>query len=141
MMNSINTQANTINQLQLQAQTTFDAPQTQKTKELKHVAQEFEAVFIQQLMTAMDKTVDREDSLISGGEAEESFRGMLNQEMAKNMAHAPGSGRGLGMAESIYKQAVLLLSPEELTPPPAGQQPSNHTLNPVLKKTIASFGG
>lgn len=141
MMNSINTQANTINQLQLQAQTTFDAPQTQKTKDLKHVAQEFESVFIQQLMTAMDKTVDREDSLISGGEAEESFRGMLNQEMAKNMAHAPGSGWGLGMAESIYKQAVLLLSPEELTPPPAGQQLSSHTLNSVLKKTIASFGG
>lgn len=72
-------------------------------KKLKKAAQEFEGVFIQQLLEAMDKTVDRSDSMLSGGSAEEYFRSMLNESVAKSMATGP-SGSGFGLAESIYKQ-------------------------------------
>ncbi|XVJ50815.1 MAG: hypothetical protein HEQ32_01495 [Vampirovibrio sp.] len=81
-------------------------PQTPKQKELKVAAQQFEAVFIQQLMEAMDATINREEGFLSGGEAENTFRGMLNQETATNISQ--DAGRGFGLAESVYQQSVLL---------------------------------
>ena len=54
----------------------------------------------------MDATVDREEGFLSGGEAEKTFRGMLNQETATNISKQ--SGQGFGLAESVYQQSVLL---------------------------------
>ncbi|MCE2931269.1 MAG: rod-binding protein [Vampirovibrionales bacterium] len=84
----------------------FLDPQTPKQKELKGAAQQFEAVFLQQLLEAMDSTVDREEGFLSGGEAEKTFRGMLNQETATNISKQ--GGQGFGLAESVYQQSVLL---------------------------------
>jgi flagellar protein FlgJ len=84
----------------------FLDPQTPKQKELKTAAQQFEAVFVQQLLEAMDSTVDREEGFLSGGEAEKTFRGMLNQETATNISKQ--AGQGFGLAESVYQQSVLL---------------------------------
>lgn len=80
-------------------------------KKLKQAAQELEAVFIQQLLDAMDKTVNREDGILSGGSSESYFRGMLNQEVAKSMATRTG-GSGFGLAETIYRQAARQLPTE-----------------------------
>jgi Rod binding domain-containing protein len=91
----------------------FSDPQTAKQKELKTAAQQFEAVFIQQMMTAMDATIDNKDSMLSGGEAEKTFKGMLNQEMATNISE--GGGQGFGLAESVYQQSILMLGSEEKT--------------------------
>jgi len=91
----------------------FTDPQTPKQKELKQAAQQFEAVFIQQMMTAMDATIDDKDSMLSGGEAEKTFKGMLNQEMATNISK--GGGQGFGLAESVYQQSILMLGSEEKT--------------------------
>jgi Rod binding domain-containing protein len=94
----------------------FENPETAGQKKLKKAANDFEAVFVQQLIDAMDKTVDREDSLLSGGEAEKTFRGMLNQQMATNIAQSSSSsGNGFGMAQSVFEQSVQLL--EEPTVP------------------------
>jgi Rod binding domain-containing protein len=60
----------------------------------------------QQLLEAMDSTVDREEGFLSGGEAEKTFRGMLNQETATNISKQ--AGQGFGLAESVYQQSVLL---------------------------------
>jgi Rod binding domain-containing protein len=84
----------------------FLEPQTPKQKELKQAAQQFEGVFIQQLLEAMEATVDREEGFLSGGEGEKTFRGMLNQETATNISQQ--AGQGFGLAESIYQQSVLL---------------------------------
>ncbi|MFN9690901.1 MAG: rod-binding protein [Vampirovibrionales bacterium] len=84
----------------------FLDPQTPKQKELKTAAQQFEAVFLQQLLEAMDSTVDREEGFLSGGESEKTFRGMLNQETATNISKQ--AGQGFGLAESVYQQSVLL---------------------------------
>lgn len=77
---------------------------------LKKAAQQLEAVFFQQLLEAMDKTVDREDSLMGGGETEQTFREMMNQNVAESIATAPG-GSGFGLAESMYQQMSAKLPP------------------------------
>ncbi|MCE3233851.1 MAG: flgJ [Vampirovibrio sp.] len=86
-----------------QMQRQFLNPGTADQKKLKKAAQEFEAIFVQQMLDAMDKTIDRENSILSGGSSEQYFRGMLNQEIAKSMTTRQG-GSGFGLAESIYRQ-------------------------------------
>lgn len=78
-------------------------PDNQDQKKLKKAAQEFEAIFVQQMLEAMDKTVDRENSFISGGSSEQYFRSMMNEEIAKSMTNRRG-GSGFGLAEAIYRQ-------------------------------------
>ena len=112
----------------------FENPQTAGQRKLKKVANDFEAVFVQQLIDAMDKTVDREDSLLGGGEAEKTFRGMLNQQMATNIAQSSSTGGGFGMAQSVFEQSVQLL--EEPTAP--SQKPAETSEKPDSKEP--SFG-
>lgn len=95
---------------QLRAQ--FLKPEGQDQKKLKKAAQEFEAIFIQQMLDAMDKTIDRENSLLSGGGAEDYWRGMLNQEIAQSMSNRIG-GSGFGLAESIYRQMAMNMKTNE----------------------------
>jgi flagellar protein FlgJ len=89
-------------------------PQTPEEKKLKTVAQQFESVFIKQLMDTMDKTVDK-TGLIDGGQGEETFHGMLNDEIAKKVA---STGHGFGMAESVFRhmalQQLAIRKPEEV---------------------------
>ena len=86
----------------------YQHPDTADQKKLKGVAQEFEAVFFQQLLETMDKTVDREGSMLDDGYAGETFRSMMNQEVAK-MATSGPAGSGFGLAENIYQQMALNL--------------------------------
>lgn len=104
-----------------------DGPAEQK--KLKAAAQEFEAIFVQQILEAMDKTVDRENSILGGGSAEQYFRGMLNQEVARSISARPG-GSGFGLAESIYRQM------SRQTEASGGTQAS--TEKPALQKPEAS---
>ncbi len=73
---------------------------TKEDKELRKVSQDFESLFLKKLFDEMDKTVNREGSLFSGGNAEEIFRGMLNDERAKSISKSGG----IGLADLIYKQ-------------------------------------
>lgn len=86
-----------------QLQRQFLNPGTADQKKLRNAAQEFESIFVQQMLEAMDKTIDRENSVLSGGSSEQYFRSMLNQEIAKSMSTRQG-GSGFGLAESIYRQ-------------------------------------
>ncbi|WP_303672574.1 rod-binding protein [Vampirovibrio chlorellavorus] len=94
-------QAQTAKLLELQRQ--YQNPENQDQKKLKKAAQEFEAIFVQQMLDAMDKTIDRKDSFLNGGSSEEYFRSMLNEEISKSMTTKQG-GSGFGLAESIYRQ-------------------------------------
>lgn len=78
-------------------------PENRDQEKLKKAAQEFEAIFVQQMLNEMDKTIDRKNSFLNGGSSEEYFRGMLNEEIAKSMTTRQG-GSGFGLAEAIYKQ-------------------------------------
>lgn len=88
----------------------------EKHKELRKAAQQYEALFFQQLMDAMDKTIDRSDSMFSGGNTEKMFRDMLNQEMATSATSQPGKHQGLGIADAIYQQMSLVLD-GKVSPP------------------------
>jgi flagellar protein FlgJ len=96
---------------------------SQDEKKLRQTSRDFEAIFVNQLLDAMDKTIDREDSLVDGGRGEEIFRGMLNENIAKSIANHPeGSGTGFGIAEAIYKQASQALKTTETAKALAEQQ-------------------
>ena len=67
---------------------------------LREVSKEFEAVFLNQLVSAMRKTVG-ESGLIEKGEGEKVFEGMLDEEWARNLAGRHGPG---GLTDLIYRQ-------------------------------------
>lgn len=94
---------------QLEAQ--YQNPESKDQKKLKQAAQEFEAIFVKQMLDAMEKTVDRSNSILSGGSAEEYFRSMLNDHVARNISTGPG-GSGFGLAEAIYRDMSGLLGKE-----------------------------
>jgi flagellar protein FlgJ len=73
---------------------------TKNEKSLKEATEEFESIFIKMLLDAQDKTVDRENSMFYGGNSEDIFRSMLNQERAKDLAK---SGE-FGLAKIMYEQ-------------------------------------
>jgi len=75
----------------------LDAARTQKA------AQDFESMFIAQMLQPMFNTVEV-DETFGGGEAEEMWRGMMVEEMAKDMA----SKGGLGIAPIVQKEMMRL---------------------------------
>ena len=72
-------------------------------KKLRQASKDFEAVFVNQMLEAMDKTVDRDHGFLNGGSSEQYFRSMLNEEISKSMTNRVG-GSGFGLAEAIYRQ-------------------------------------
>lgn len=67
---------------------------------LREASQEFEAVFINQLVAAMRKTVG-ESGLIEKSNAEKMFEGLLDEEWSRQLAGRHGQG---GVSELIYRQ-------------------------------------
>jgi len=70
-------------------------------EDLKKAASDFEAVFVKQFLDLMDSTVQKSE-FMHGGQAEETFKGMLNEQMAINIASNPNTS--FGFAEQIYRQ-------------------------------------
>jgi len=76
--------------------------QVDKSSKLYKVSQEFEAIFIKQMLNVMRKSVSK-TGLMDGGMAEEIFEDMLYDEYAQKMAES-GS---FGIADMIYRQLNL----------------------------------
>ena len=74
-----------------QAQKPFD-------RELKSVAHEFESLFTHHMLKQMRSAVPKSDFL-DGGNAENIFTDMLDQEIGKIT-----SKRGIGIADMVYEQ-------------------------------------
>jgi len=69
-----------------------------------------------QLLAPMFDTVKPAQGVFGGGAGEDTWRPMLTQELAKQIAKAGG----LGLAEPIYRQIILLQQQSESakeTPP------------------------
>lgn len=77
---------------------TAGAADTSK-KETQKAAREFEAMFASLMLKSMRSTVGK-DPLTGGGQGEEIYRSLLDQEYASIMA----SGDGLGLAKIIEQQ-------------------------------------
>lgn len=67
-------------------------------------AKEFEAMALGQFLAPMFETVKPQDGVFGGGSAEEAWRPMMTQELAKQMAKSGG----LGMAMPVYRQMLLM---------------------------------
>ncbi len=85
-------------------------------KGLKAAAQQFETLFLQQVMKSMRDTVPQ-DGLFSSDQSR-FYTALLDQQMAQNMA---SSGKGTGFAQLIEQQlgrSMAAASPEGVLPDP-----------------------
>ena len=75
---------------------------THKDKRLKEACKAFEAIFTYEVLKGMRRTVEKCD-LFHGGQGEEIYEGLLDQELSKGMA---GDGPG-SLAEQLYRQLKM----------------------------------
>lgn len=68
-------------------------------KRLREVCDQFEAIFVKQMLTSMRRTVNK-TGLVDGGMAEEIFEDMLYDEYASSIAKTTR----LGISEMLYKE-------------------------------------
>lgn len=74
--------------------------ETKDEKKLKEQCKDFEAIFVKMMLDSMDKTIDHKNDPFYGGQGEEIFKGMLNDERSKEIAKT----QSVGIAELMYKQ-------------------------------------
>lgn len=90
------------------------APQpTQESEALRRAAEEFEAVFLSEMLGPMFEGIDTE-GLGGGGMGEQIFRPML----IERYAEAIGRAGGVGLADSVVRefmrmQAAQIVPPED----------------------------
>ena len=83
-----------------------------KLEKLQDSCKDFESVFTAKLLNVMRKTVPK-NGLIHGGKGEEVFSGLLDDEIAENIA----DGQGLGLAQMIFDQLKQQLFGGEIRDP------------------------
>jgi Rod binding domain-containing protein len=77
-----------------------DATAVDKKSKLYEQCQEFESIFVKMMLKEMRSSVDKSDSLISGGWAEDIYQDMLDDQYSATMAKKAG----FGLADQLYKQ-------------------------------------
>jgi flagellar protein FlgJ len=75
-------------------------PRIDRNSELYKASQDFEALFIKQMLDVMRKTIHKEDDLLAGGLGQDVYEDMLYGEYAKKMA----TTAQFGLADMIYRQ-------------------------------------
>ena len=71
-----------------------------RNSDLYKASQDFEALFIKQMLDVMRKTIHKEDDLLGGGLGQDVYEDMLYDEYAKKMA----ATAQFGLADMIYRQ-------------------------------------
>jgi len=71
-----------------------------RNSELYKASQDFEALFIKQMLDAMRKTIHKEDDMLNGGLGQDVYEDMLYDQYARKMA----ATAQFGLAETIYRQ-------------------------------------
>jgi len=69
-------------------------------EQIREAAQEFESVFLFQMLKQVRNSIHKEEGLMNGGMGEEMFTGMLDEEYAKVMAKSQSTG----LADVIFQQ-------------------------------------
>ena len=80
-------------------QSSLGAPGGNTLPTLREATEQFESLFVAQVMKAMRSTVP-ESHLMGSGSGQQIFREMLDRELAGQIAHAGGFGIG----EMLYQQ-------------------------------------
>ncbi len=76
---------------------------TANEKKARETAEDFEAVFIAQMLEPMFQGI-KTDGPFGGGHSEAMFRSMQNEQVAKEIARSGG----IGIADAIYRQILEL---------------------------------
>ena len=71
-------------------------------EQLKKVSQEFESIFISKMLNEMDKTVDKEGSLLQESKYLDNLKSFMYNDIARQIAQDPRSN--LGIAKQMYTQ-------------------------------------
>jgi murein DD-endopeptidase MepM/ murein hydrolase activator NlpD len=110
-----------------------------KDAKLKKACDDFEAVFTYEMLKSMRKSIEKCD-LFHGGQAEEIYESMLDQELAQNMA---GKGSN-SISEILYNQLkdIYQLSEQAKTSSNTGSnmESSTQPLWPLNEEVSSSFG-
>lgn len=79
-----------------------DSRSVDRSSPLYEQCREFEGLFVEMMLKEMRKTLNKEDSILDGGQAEEIFEDMLYQEYAAGMTKASN----FGLADKVYLELV-----------------------------------
>ncbi len=80
---------------------TVRATGTQR-QQLKKIAKEFEAILVSKMLTQMDKTVDRENSMFGESKYMDNFKSIFFNQIGRDVANSPTSN--IGFAKQLYAQ-------------------------------------
>jgi len=86
-------------------------PTSVERRRLAEVCRQFEAVFLEEILKGLRKTVPKDDGCAAGGASDSASDlrlGMADQQMALHLA---GSG-GIGLARMLYEQLVKQMEHE-----------------------------
>lgn len=100
---------------------------TKDASKIRKLAEEFESVFLETMITAMRKTVDK-SGLIDGGNAEDIYRSMLDSEYAKLMS----AQRSTGLANAI--EGYMLGTQGKAVSANNPKIPTTPGLQPIVKQ-------
>ncbi len=78
----------------------YETPQGTSNERLRSVAEEFESIFIKQMLESMRSTLNEENRLVDTGMAGDFYEDMLYDEYASIMSKTAG----LGLADLIVDQ-------------------------------------
>ncbi len=85
--------------------------QTHENAEMRRAAEEFESVFLSEMLAPMFESLDTE-GLGGGGMGEQIFRPMLVERYAESISRAGG----VGIADSIVREFMRMQEAELATP-------------------------
>ena len=102
-LNFLNVQSQTQSHKQAQAlsKSQSPTPTTAFEKKAWDTATNFEAVFLSQILKSMSIGL-QSDGPFSGGQSEEIFRDVLNEEISSQIARSGG----IGVSDSIYREIL-----------------------------------
>ncbi|MBL4601481.1 MAG: rod-binding protein [Emcibacteraceae bacterium] len=76
-------------------------PKTAQEITARRAADEFEAIFISQMLKSMSVGI-KTDGPFGGGQSEEIYRDLMNEELGKTMSKSGG----IGMSDAIYREIL-----------------------------------
>ena len=71
-------------------------------EQLKQVATEFESIFVAKMLTTMEKTVDKTDSMFQESKYLDNLKSFMYNDIARQIANDPRSS--IGIAKQMYTQ-------------------------------------
>jgi len=86
----------------------FRFSEAETREKAEEMAQEFESMFIAELLQPMFNQI-KTDGMFGGGQSEEAFRPMLTQQYAKSLTDAGG----IGIADNVLSEILRMQGLEE----------------------------